>query len=56
MEGRKVGVNYEGVKKYFFTLENNIRKVTQNYKLIISIGFIIFALGHKVGYYLCTTK
>ena len=41
-------------EKILITLQNNIRKVPQNYKLTFSIGFIIFALGHKVGYYLYT--
>ena len=42
--------------KYIFHFENNIRKIPHNYKLTFSTGFIIFAPGHKVKYYLCTTK
>ena len=47
--------NWEG-QKCIFHFENNIRKVSHNYKLTSSIGFIIFAPGHKVKYYLCTAK
>ena len=31
-------------------------KVPLNYKIIHNTGFIIFAPGHKVSYYLCTAK
>ena len=42
--------------KNVFHFENNIRKVPHNYKLTSRTGFIIFASGHKVIYYLCTAK
>ena len=34
----------------------SIDKVPHNYKITHSTGFIIFAPGHKVSYYLCTVK
>ena len=43
-------------KKVFSLLKNNISKVSYNNKLTVVTCFIIFAPGHKVSYYFCTSK